>query len=136
MPSHFLLKMSLSAGYWVWDEPTDDPPPCPHPALVPIPHRLFAPEYISPFKVPCPWYLSIFAPKPSLLSAYPPIPWSLAPKFEYFPRGQFIPAPQFSAAARSPSSWQVPYTGLAPLYCYVRKGNRYSDRIYWPFLDV
>ena len=78
---------SLSVGYWLWDEPTDDPPPCPHPALVPIPHRLFAPEYISPFKVPCPWYLSIFAPKTGPLSAYPPIrdgwaiPWSLAPKF-------------------------------------------------------
>ena len=133
--SHYQLKMTLSGGFWVWDEPTDDVPPCPHSDLVPVPlrllkpgtpHRPRAPNWISPFKTPCPWYLSIFAPTPGLFSPYPPIPWGIAPKFEYKPRAKFVPTPRFTNA---PPSRSVPYTALAPTWCYAGRG-------YWPFLNA
>ena len=80
------LKMSLSigsqsVGYWLWDEPTDDPPPCPHPALVLIPHRPCLP-------------LNISLPLKSLVRGTSPfLPLNLALSLPIRPSGMDGPSP-------------------------------------------
>ena len=117
----------LPTDYWKWDEPADDPPPCPHPAVLPIPVRIvhMFPIHLRappPQHLLVPDNLSRLAPTPDFFSIWPDIPWRLCPDFHFRPKDRFVPVPSIFHAKN------VPYTRLAPIECY----RRWPD---WPFVD-